>query len=410
VGSWLGQPQNLFCNADPGFGKEWKTNLPSIMKTNLIQTVLGSILLFLVGIRTTPGATVYVAVRGSAHPHYSPDEVTIRAGDTVQWDWDDPNFPAGHSVTSGSRPSGDGLFNSGSKVTGSFAFTFTNSGTYIYFCANHANHNGRVIVNPAIAAPPQLLNISTRLAVQTGENVMIGGFIITGNADKKVIVRAIGPSLQQAGVNDALADPVAELRGPNGSLITNNDNWMDTQRVDIEASGVAPQNDLESAIVATLQPGNYTVVVSGKNSTAGVGLVEVYDLSQGADARLANISTRGPVRTGGNVMIGGFILGSGNGNANVIVRALGPSLAQAGINGALADPTLELHDGNGALLNSNDNWKESQQAEIEATGIPPQNDLEPAIKAALPAGAITAIVAGKDGTTGVGLIEVYRLP
>ena len=385
-------------------------NLPFTMKTNLIHTALGSIFLLLVATGPAPGGTAYVSVQGTLHARFSPEEITVQAGDTVQWDWDDPTFVSSHSVISGSRPNGNGLFNSGSKTSGSFSFTFTNPGTYIYFCPNHSQHNGRVTVTPATAVPPQLLNISTRLGVQTGENVMIGGFIITGNVAKKVIVRAIGPSLQQAGVSDALADPVAELRGPDGALITNNDNWKDTQRVDIEASGVAPQNDLESAIVATLQPGNYTVVVTGKNSLTGVGLVEVYDLSQGADSRLANISTRGPVQTGGNVMIGGFILGAGDGNANVVVRALGPSLAQAGINGALADPTLELHDGNGALLKSNDNWKESQQAEIEATGIAPQNELESAIKEVLPPGAITAIVAGKDGTTGVGLVEVYRLP
>jgi plastocyanin len=380
------------------------------MKTNLLQIALASILLLVVATGTVPAATFYVSIQGALHAKFSPDSITIQAGDTVQWDWDDPTFVASHTVTSGTRPNGDGLFNSGGKTRGSFSYTFMSPGTYFYFCQNHSQHNGKVIVNPGTAAPSQLLNISTRLGVQTGENVMIGGFIITGNVAKKVIVRALGPSLQQAGINDTLADPVAELRGSDGSLITTNDNWKDAQRTDIEASGVAPQNDLESAIVATLQPGNYTVVVSGKNSTTGVGLVEVYDLSQGADSRLANISTRGPVHTGSNVLIGGFILGPGDGNANVVVRVLGPSLTQAGINGALADPTLALHDGNGALVKSNDNWKESQQAEIEATGIPPANELESAIKAALPPGAFTAIVAGKDGTTGVGLVEVYRLP
>ena len=148
-----------------------------------------------------------------------------------------------------------------------------------------------------------------------------------------------------------------------------NDNWKDTQQSEIEATGFQPQNDLESAIISTLDPGNYTAVVSGKDGGTGVGLVEGYDLDQAADSQLGNISTRGFVETGSNVMIGGFILGGDSGNANVVVRALGPSLTAFGVTGALADPTLELHDGNGALIQSNDNWKETQQTEIEATGL-----------------------------------------
>jgi plastocyanin len=352
---------------------------------------------------TATAATVYVAVRGSVHASFTPKDVTIKAGDTVQWNWTDDL--SAHSVTSRT-----GLFASGSHREGfSFSYTFSNPGTFAYYCPAHANQTGTVTVTAVPAAASQPLNISTRLGVQTGENVMIGGFIITGNASKKVIVRAIGPSLQQAGINDALADPIVELHGSDGSLIMGNDDWKVTQEAEIQATGVAPQNNLESAIIATLPPGNFTAIVSGKNAATGVGLVEVYDLDQAVDSKLANISTRGPVGNGSNVMIGGFILGGGTGNSNVIVRALGPSLTQAGINGALADPTLALHDGNGALLKSNDNWKESQQTEIQATGIPPQNDLESAITATLPPGAFTAIVAGKDGAVGVGLVEVYRL-
>jgi hypothetical protein len=246
--------------------------------------------------------------------------------------------------------------------------------------------------------------------VQTGDNVLIGGFIVTGSEPKKVILRAIGPSLAQAGIVDALADPVLELHGPSGALITTNDNWKDTQQSEIEATGIPPESDLESAIVVTLDPTGYTAIVSGKNGTTGVGLVEAYDLDQPADSQLANISTRGLVETESNVMIGGFILGNGVGTTNVLIRGLGPSLAAQGVSGVLADPTLELHDADGTLVMSNDNWKYSQQAEIEATGIPPTNDLESAVIATLPATAHTAIVAGKNGGTGVGLVEVYRLP
>ena len=266
------------------------------------------------------------------------------------------------------------------------------------------------VMAPMLTGSAQLLNISTRMEVLTGERVLIGGFIITGNDPKKVILRAIGPSLSGAGIPNPLADPVLELHGADGSLITSNDDWKDNQQTEIEATGIQPQSDLESAIVSTLTPGNYTAVMNGTNGTTGVGLVEGYDLEQAADSQLANISTRGFVDTGSDVMIGGFILGNGGGSANVLIRALGPSLAQAGVSGALDDPTLELHDGNGALIQSNDNWKDTQQTEIEATGIPPQNDLESALVATLNPAAYTAIVAGKGGLTGVGLVEVYRLP
>jgi hypothetical protein len=240
--------------------------------------------------------------------------------------------------------------------------------------------------------------------------VLIGGFIVTGNAPKKVLLRAIGPSLEQQDVSGALADPLLELHAKDGSLITTNDDWKATQQAEIEATGAAPSNDLESAIVATLDPDSYTAIVSGKAGTTGIGLVEGYDLDQPADSQLANISTRGFVQTGDDVMIGGFILGNGSGTTNILVRAIGPSLLGQGVKDALADPILELHDENGALVMSNDNWKESQQTEIEATGIPPTNDLESALIATIPATAHTAIVSGKDGGTGVGLVEVYRLP
>jgi hypothetical protein len=257
--------------------------------------------------------------------------------------------------------------------------------------------------------PSQLLNISTRLNVQTGDNVLIGGFIVTGADPKKVIVRAIGPSLGMAGVSGALADPTLELHEPDGTVVTN-DNWKDTQEAEIVATTIPPTNDLESAMVATLAPGAYTAIVSGKNGGTGVGLVETYDLDQAAASQLANISTRGFVETGDNVMIGGFIVGGGGGgNATVIVRAIGPSLGTAGVSGALADPTLELHDSNGAIIASNDNWKDTQEAEIEAAQLAPADDRESAIEATLAPGAYTAIVRGKDNGTGVGLVEAYNL-
>jgi uncharacterized delta-60 repeat protein len=268
----------------------------------------------------------------------------------------------------------------------------------------------------------RLLNISTRLAVGTGENVLIGGFIITGTDPKTVIIRGIGPSLP--GVGGTLADPTLELHQGATTLATN-DNWKindstgQSQEAAIRATTIPPANDLESAILATLNPGPYTAILAGKNGTTGVGLVEVYDLAQGANAQLANISTRSLVQTGDNVMIGGFIVGNGTANvggiAKVIVRALGPSLGASGIGNTLADPTLELHDGNGNTIATNDNWKassngSSQQSEIEATTIPPPNDLESALVATLGPGNYTAIVRGKNNSTGVGLVEVYNLP
>ncbi|MEO7950386.1 MAG: hypothetical protein ABIS71_05610 [Chthoniobacterales bacterium] len=262
--------------------------------------------------------------------------------------------------------------------------------------------------NPPIAGP--LLNISTRLQVLTADQVPIGGFIVTGNEPKTVILRALGPSLGNFGISDPLANPVLELRAGDGSLIKINDDWT-SDRGAIEPTGFQPTSGFESAILATLDPGSYTAVVSGKNGGTGVGLVEVYDLDQAADSQLANISTRGFVATEGNVMIGGFILGGETGGSgNVLIRAIGPTLSLFGVTGALADPTLELRDAQGTLISSNDNWKVPNQLEIEETHLQPQMDEESALLEALPAGAYTAIVAGVGETTGVGLVEVYRLP
>jgi Putative Ig domain len=255
-----------------------------------------------------------------------------------------------------------------------------------------------------------LVNISTRLLVQTGAKVGIGGFIITGPDAKKVLIRGMGPTLTSFGVPNALQDPILELHDGTGAVVIGNDDWKIPQETAIAATGLAPGNDHESAILLTLQPGPYTVIESGKNGTSGVGLVEVYDLDTAANAHLSNISTRGFVQTGANVMIGGFIVSGASGSVNLVVRALGPSLAQFGVPNPLADPGLGLYDGNGTLMMSNDNWKDSQQAAIANSGLQPPNDLDSAILVTLPTGNYTAIVSGKNGGTGVGLVEVYRLP
>ncbi len=263
-----------------------------------------------------------------------------------------------------------------------------------------------VLVTGGTCPSTTLANISTRLRVETGDNVLIGGFIVViGVQPKKVIVRAIGPSLP---VPDALADPVLELRNSAGALIAMNDDWRSNQEAEIIATGVAPNNNLESAIVATLPANNsaYTAVVRDHNNGTGIGLVEAYDLDDSVNSRLGNISTRGFVGTGDNVMIGGFIVG-GQISTRVVMRAIGPSLPLAG---KLADPTLELHDGNGALVFSNDNWRTGgQEAEIIATGIQPSSDLEAAIVRTLAPGNYTAIVRGVNDTTGVALVEAYDL-
>jgi len=275
------------------------------------------------------------------------------------------------------------------------------------------------VIGYDLLPPPkgQLLNISTRTEVLQGDRVLIGGFIVTGSDPKKVIVRGMGPSLS---VNGPLADPTLELHQGNATLAAN-DNWKindqtgQSQEAEVRATTIPPSNDLESAIVATLSPGSYTAILTGKNGGTGVGVVEVYDLAQSANSRLANISSRGFVDTDDNVMIGGFIAGGPNGgSARVLVRALGPSLTNSGVAGALSDPTLELHDGNGATIATNDNWKTrpdggSQQAEIEATTLPPANDLESALVRSLPPGNYTAIVRGTNNSTGVGLVEIYNL-
>jgi hypothetical protein len=251
--------------------------------------------------------------------------------------------------------------------------------------------------------PTRLANISTRLRVETNDNVLIGGFIIAGSAQKRLILRAMGPSLP---LGDRLANPTLELYNGAGQLIAANDNWQDADnRQEIIDTNIPPTNDLESAILRNFDPGAYTAIVRGVANGTGVGLVEVYDLGNVQDSKLANLSSRGLVRTGDNVMIGGLIV-TGSSPQRVILRAIGPSLP---VNGKLLDPFLQLYDGNGTLLQSNDSWRSDQEAEIIATMLPPSDNAEAAIVRNLPPAAYTAIVSGVGGTTGVALVEVYAL-
>jgi phospholipase/lecithinase/hemolysin len=260
------------------------------------------------------------------------------------------------------------------------------------------------------AVPPlgKAVNISTRGKVGTGEDVLIAGFIITGTDAKRVIVRALGPSLSNFGVPGPLADPTLTIYDSNHAVVARNDNWRDTQQVEIEATGLAPQNNLESAIIATLAPGAYTAIISGKNGGTGNALAEVYDLDTAAQSVLANVSTRGFVGTGDDVLIGGFIIASGEPPV-IVLRAIGPSLGSHGVAQPLQDPNIELHDQNGALIGSNDNWRDTHPTAIKATLLAPTDPREAVIVASLVAGNYTAIVRGNNGTTGVALVEAYRL-
>ncbi|MDQ6655950.1 MAG: DUF1800 family protein [Verrucomicrobiota bacterium] len=251
-------------------------------------------------------------------------------------------------------------------------------------------------------------NLSTRLRVETGDNVAIAGFIVTGSGQKNVAVRAIGPSLPVPG---ALADPILELHDASGAIIGTNDNWRSSQAAQIVAAGMAPGDDRDAVLIAPLNVGSYTAIVRGVNGAVGVALVEIYDLDPpGGTARLGNLSTRGKVLVGDEVMIGGFIL-RGETPKRMIMRVRGPSLSLNGspITGRLPDPMLELRDRSGNLLAQNDDWRSTQEAEIAASSLPPSDEREPAIVATLPPGNYTAIVRGKSNSSGIGLVEIYDL-
>ena len=293
-----------------------------------------------------------------------------------------------------------------------FANTYEASGAFTdgYFVLDHGVLVGNRGFDVYGAPASQSVNLSTRMQVQTGDNVGIGGFIITGTAPKHVLLRAIGPSLAQAGVPNVLADPVMELHFPDGASTITNDNWRENpaQEAAILGTGIPPTNDLESAIYANLAPGAYTAIVKSSDNTTGVALVEVYDLDPTL-GKLANISTRALVGSGNDIVIAGFILSGASGQDSIVLRGLGPSLSATGVPDAMADPTLELRDGNGALLAANNNWQDNpdQVAELTTGGLAPTNQLESAIATMQPPGLYTVLLAGLNGGTGVGLVEVY---
>ena len=318
----------------------------------------------------------------------------------IRWDptsntWSDlPNMLGGRSNMSGGVLNGNFYI-----VGGSFSAT---------------NDVQKLTCPPAPTPSPaaQALNLSTRMRVQTGDNVGIGGFIIAGTAPKHLLLRVLGPSTPFSPA-DVLADPVLELHGPGAFATITNDNWRDdpAQEAAIQATGLAPANNLESAIDVTLNPGSYTAVVRGNNNTSGLGLIEVYDLSQAVPAKLANISTRAFVGRGNDIVIAGFILGNNNGNDRIIVRGIGPSLTNLGVPNVLRFPKLELRDSNGSLLIANSRWQADpdQAAELISAGLAPTDALETGIAATLPPGAYTALLSGPAGSTGIGIgvVEVY---
>jgi plastocyanin len=382
------------------------------------------------------GNTVTVTV-GNGGFFFSPSSVTIHPGDAVRWTWSS----SGHSSTSGSPGMPSGLWDSGILNQGaSFMHTFNTAGSFSYYCTPHGACCAMVGTITVVSETPTptpsptstpaftsiLGNISTRGFVQTDNNVMIGGFIVQGIQPKRVIVRAIGPELTPFGVPDVLADPTLDLHNGAGALIGSNNNWQTTiiggiitgdQVSAIQNSGHAPTQPSESAIMATLSPGNYTAIVRGVNNSTGNALVEVYDLSPENNALLGNISTREFVQTGDNVMIGGFIV-QGTQPKRVIVRAIGPELTPFGVPDVLADPTLELHNGAGTLIASNNNWQTTiiggiittdQVGAIQNSGHAPTQPSESAIIATLPPGNYTAIIRGVSNSTGNALVEVYDL-
>lgn len=346
--------------------------------------------------------------------HFDPKFVTIHPGDTVKWTWLDNKE---HRVVSGSGDTGvaDGLFDSGiHQAPFEYSVTFPAVGTFPYFCGVHRllNIGGTWPVITVVAdntpGTGALENISARLPVGTGNDVLIGGFVIGGSSSKQLLLRALGPTLTQFGVPGALGDPTLELYNSRSELVISNDNWADAANAQSIPAGLRPPNNSESAILTSLSPGNYTAIVRGLNNATGVALVEGYDMDLSSAAHLDNISTRGFVQSGDNVMIAGIVVDAGN--KNVILRALGPTLVTFGITNFLANPTLDLRDANGNRKVFNDDWKSTQQGEITATGYAPPNDSESAIVATLTPGNYTAIVSGAGNTTGVAIVEVYALP
>jgi hypothetical protein len=255
-------------------------------------------------------------------------------------------------------------------------------------------------------------NLSGRAHVLTGDQILIDGFIVEGSENKTVLIRGLGPSLAGFGILNFLANPTLSLFDHTATLIAANDNWQTAANSNQIPVGLRPTDPRESAILTTLQPGAYTAFLQGKGASTGIGLAEIYDVDPSVNAQVTNLSARAFVGSGNDVLIGGIIIGGGPTGSmqRVLIRALGPSLGNAGVASSLANPTLSLRDANGNVIANNDNWQDSQQADIAATGKAPPNTKESAILALLAPGNYTAIEAGKNGTTGVGLIEFYRLP
>jgi hypothetical protein len=306
-----------------------------------------------------------------------------------------------------SGPAGASFANASQPVT---TATVTVPGTYTFMLSAddgvHAVAYDAVVVR--VTGNNALANLSTRLRVGTGNNVAIEGFIITGNSAKQVVVRGLGPSLGTLGVEGELSDPTLELYDSSGTPLGGNNDWQETQEQALRDVNLAPSDELEAAILTTLTPGSYTAVVRGNGGSTGIGLVEVYDLQPAAASKLGNLSTRGAVGTGQDVMIGGTIV-IGPDAARVVFRALGPSLNSAGIQNPMSDPLLELFDANGVKIGANNNWKESQQAEVAGAGLAPTHDSESAIVSDLSPGNYTAVVSGVNGATGIALVEAYHL-
>ena len=336
---------------------------------------------------------------------------------SVSLSWDPNTEPdiAGYKVHCGTSSGVYSQFTDVSQTTASVSDLAV--GIRYYFAVTAYNKAGlesgyseevsAIVPSPDTAPAPQyLLNISTRVRVGGGDNVMIGGFIIDGDSNKDILFRALGPSLANLGVPRVLADPTLEVYDSTGALISQNDNWTTLPAGTVPAS-FEPSNPAEAVVVASLPPGSYTAVLRSADGTEGNALCELYDLSPGNSA-VRNISTRGEVGTGDNVMIGGFIIG-GTTPAKIMIRAIGPSLAAFGVSGVLPDPVLELHDKDGSLIYQNDNWRAEQAQQIIDTTIPPSDESESAIIATLAPGAYTAIVHDAGTAQGVALVEVYML-
>ena len=353
----------------------------------------------------------------------TPSEVTISPGQTFSYVISAPETSPDDTEFTliGDLPAGLGFDNSTGTIGGTYNPGFAQraakgkalTGGVITNVQLFATNSQGTSTIPLVffLAPKGVVNIATRLAIGLDENVLIGGFIVTGNAPKKLLLRAIGPSL---GLGSALQDPLLELRDNNKALIGGNDDWRTAQEQEIIGTTIPPTDNRESALVAILQPGAYTAIIAGKDGTGGIGLVEVYDLGTASlestsDSKLANLSTRGFVQTGDDVMIGGFIVSGAS--TKVIMRAIGPSLATSGVAGAVDDTTLDFVDGNGALIVANDDWRTGgQEQQIIDTTVPPPDNRESAIVATINPGNYTAVVRGKNGRTGVALVEVYVLP